>query len=46
MTSKLIAEKLGIAKNTVENYRQNLLRKTKSYTSSEVVAYALNNGLL
>lgn len=46
LTSKLIADKLGIAKNTVENYRQRLLKKTNSFTSSEVIAYAINNGLI
>lgn len=46
MTSKIIAEKLNISKNTVENHRQRLLKKTNSYTSSEVVAYALIHGLI
>lgn len=46
LTSKLIASKLNISKNTVENHRQRLLRKTKSYTSSELVAYAINHSLI
>lgn len=46
MTSKLIADKLHVAKNTIENHRQRLLKKTNSTTSSEVVAYAMNHGLI
>ena len=46
LTSKLIASKLNISKNTVENHRQRLLKKTNSYTSSELVAYALNHSLI
>jgi DNA-binding NarL/FixJ family response regulator len=45
-TSKLIAGKLGIAHNTVENHRQNLLKKSGCYTSAELTAYAINNGLI
>jgi DNA-binding CsgD family transcriptional regulator len=43
--SKQIAEQLQIAKNTVDNHRQNLLKKTGATSSAEVVAYALKNGL-
>lgn len=46
LTSKLIADKLNISKNTVENHRQRLLRKTNSFTSSELVAYAINHSLI
>lgn len=45
-TSKLIASKLGIAKNTVENHRQRLLRKAGCFTSSELTAYAISHGLI
>jgi len=45
-TSKLIAATLNISKNTVENHRQRLLRKAGCYTSSELVAYAINHGLI
>lgn len=44
--SKQIAEQLQIAKNTVDNHRQSLLKKTGAASSAEVVAYALKNGLL
>lgn len=46
LTSKLIADRLNISKNTVENHRQRLLRKTNSFTSSELVAYAINHSLI
>ena len=46
LTSKMIAHELGIARNTVENHRQRLLKKSGCYTSSELIAYAISNGLL
>lgn len=46
LSSKQIASQLDIARNTVDNHRQNLLKKTACNSSSEVVAYALKNGLL
>ncbi len=46
LSSKQISDALLIAKNTVENHRQNLLRKTGCTSSPEVVAYALKFGLL
>ncbi|BAV06218.1 LuxR C-terminal-related transcriptional regulator [Filimonas lacunae] len=45
LSSKQIASELKIAKNTVDNHRQNLLKKTNTSSSSEAVAYALKNGL-
>lgn len=44
--SKQIADQLKIAKNTVDNHRQNLLKKTGATSSAEVVSYALKHGLL
>ncbi|MDR0794278.1 MAG: LuxR C-terminal-related transcriptional regulator [Chitinophagaceae bacterium] len=46
LPSKQIADKLSISKNTVENYRQNLLKKTNTGNSNEMVAYALQHGLI
>jgi DNA-binding CsgD family transcriptional regulator len=43
-TSKLIADTLGIAKNTVENHRQKMLRKTNCFTSAELIKYAIHHG--
>jgi DNA-binding CsgD family transcriptional regulator len=45
-TSKMIADELGIARNTVENHRQRLLKKSGCYTSSELIAYTISHGLL
>jgi len=45
LSSKQIAAQLQIAKNTVDNHRQNLLKKTSTTSSAEAVAYALKNGL-
>lgn len=45
LSSKQIAAQLKIAKNTVDNHRQNLLKKTATTSSAEAVAYALKNGL-
>ncbi|MGD1840277.1 MAG: LuxR C-terminal-related transcriptional regulator [Thermonemataceae bacterium] len=44
--SKQIAYILGISKNTVENHRQNLLKKTNSQSSAALVAYAFKNGII
>ncbi len=46
LTSKIIADRLSISKNTVENHRQRLLRKTNSYTSSQLITYAINHSLI
>lgn len=44
--SKQIAAQLNIAKNTVENHRQHILKKTSCKSSAEVVAYAAKYGFL
>lgn len=46
LVSKQIALQLNISKNTVDNHRQNLMKKTGTTSSAEAVAYALRNGLL
>ena len=45
-SSKQISESLDISKNTVENHRQDVLRKTVCGSHAEVVAYALKFGFL
>lgn len=45
-SSKQIADRLQIAKNTVENHRQNLLKKTNCNSSTEMVSYAIQHGLM
>jgi DNA-binding NarL/FixJ family response regulator len=44
--SKQISVQLNIAKNTVENHRQHILRKICCNSSAEVVAYAARYGFL
>ena len=46
LSSKMIAEKLGIALNTVDNHRQRLLKKAKCPTSGALTAYVIRNGLI
>ena len=46
LSSKEIANKLGISSNTVSNHRKNLLIKTRSRNSSELMNYAVKHGLL
>jgi DNA-binding CsgD family transcriptional regulator len=45
-SSKMIASILGIARNTVENHRQRLLKKSGCASSSELTAYAVSHGLI
>ncbi len=44
--SKQIAETLHLAKKTVDNHRQNLLKKTQTKTTGELVAFAITHGVL
>ncbi len=46
MSSKQIAEALGISANTVNNHRKRLLGKTGCNNSMELVRYAMENGLV
>ena len=41
-----IAKRLGISKYTVDNHRKNMLRKTNTSNSMELVLWAVRNGLL
>jgi DNA-binding CsgD family transcriptional regulator len=45
-SSKQIAEALHLSKKTIDNHRQNLLRKTQTKTTGSLVAFAMDHGLL
>jgi DNA-binding CsgD family transcriptional regulator len=45
-SSKQIAAELNIAIKTIDNHRQNLLLKTKTKSSAELVAYGINMGFI
>jgi DNA-binding CsgD family transcriptional regulator len=45
-TSKQIAEKLYISKRTVESHRANILHKTNSHNTAELIRFAIGNNLL
>lgn len=44
--AKEIAHKLGITVGTVENYRKEMLHKTKTKNMAELVSFAIGNGIL
>ncbi|TXI70051.1 MAG: response regulator transcription factor [Cyclobacteriaceae bacterium] len=44
--SKLIADEMNLSENTVNSYRQKLLRQTRTKNTVELVAFAFKNGLL
>jgi DNA-binding CsgD family transcriptional regulator len=44
--SKQIADKLSISFHTVNTHRRNMLKKTHSVTSSELVSYARDFGII
>jgi tetratricopeptide (TPR) repeat protein/DNA-binding CsgD family transcriptional regulator len=39
LPSKLIADKLGLTKNTIDTYRRRLLAKTNTYNATELINY-------
>lgn len=45
-SSKQIASELKIANKTIDNHRQNLLRKTNTKSSGELVAYGIGMGYI
>ena len=45
-TSKQVAEKLYISKRTVESHRANILHKTNSRNTAELIRFAIGNNLL
>jgi DNA-binding NarL/FixJ family response regulator len=46
LTSKQIADKLGLGARTIESHRQHLLHKLKLRSSSDLIAYAVAHDLL
>ena len=46
LSSKMIAEKLKISINTVNNHRQNILKKTNCKNVAQLIMYALQNKLI
>mgnify|MGYP003506841522 CR=1 FL=1 len=45
-SSKQIAAELNLSVKTVDNHRQNLLRKTNNKNTGELVAYGINMGFI
>jgi len=45
-SSKQIAAELNIATKTIDNHRQNLLQKTNTKSSAELVVYGINKGFI
>jgi DNA-binding CsgD family transcriptional regulator len=46
LTSKEIAAKLGLAKETVDTHRRHLIHKTGCNNTIQLVAYCIHNGLI
>ncbi len=46
LTNHEIADKLGLSKRTVDKHRENLLMKTQSKNTANLVIYAIKNGYL
>jgi DNA-binding CsgD family transcriptional regulator len=46
LSSKQIADKLGISPNTINNHRKNMLSRTGSKSSVELLKFALDEGYL
>ena len=46
LTNSEIAERLGLSKRTVDKHRENLLMKTQSKNTANLVIYAIKNGYL
>jgi DNA-binding NarL/FixJ family response regulator len=45
-TNNEIADRLGLSKRTVDKHRENLLQKTHSKNTANLVIYAIKNGLM
>lgn len=45
LSSKQIAYELGLSKNTVDNHRQNMLKKSHTQCTAALIVLALKNGL-
>lgn len=46
LSSKQIALELGVAVKTIDNHRQNMLRKTNTKNTSQLVAFGINMGFI
>ena len=46
LTSESIADELCISLHTVRTHRKNILKKLELHNSSELVQYAINNGII
>jgi DNA-binding NarL/FixJ family response regulator len=46
LSIKMIADTLSISSRTVENHRENLMKKTNSNNMIGVITFALKNNLL
>jgi DNA-binding NarL/FixJ family response regulator len=46
LTNNEIANRLGLSKRTVDKHRENLLMKTQSKNTANLVIYAIKNGLM
>ena len=46
LTSSQIADALFISEHTVKTHRKNILKKLNLHSSSELIQYALNNGII
>jgi DNA-binding NarL/FixJ family response regulator len=46
LTNNEIADRLGLSKRTVDKHRENLLQKTHSKNTANLVIYAIKNGLM
>jgi DNA-binding CsgD family transcriptional regulator len=44
LTSQEIGDKLGLSKRTVENYRENLQKKTRAKNVVGIVLFAIKHG--
>lgn len=46
LTSPQIADELFISEHTVRTHRKNILKKLQLHNSSELIQYAINNGII
>ncbi len=46
MNTASIAEKLFLSKHTIESYRKEILRKTNSKNTNELIAFAIRSGII
>jgi DNA-binding CsgD family transcriptional regulator len=46
LSSKQIADKLGLSINTINNHRRNMLHKMQFKSSAEVINHAVKHGLI